>query len=135
MTTVTRQSGFALLELIFAFSIVTVGMFGVLQMYHLGLGKLHATNERAMALEAVQNELETLIAQPFESLEVTTGRPFMTKARAFERLVRAEGVVAIEDSADAPGLKTITVRLSWTGENARRITKELVTMAADGGLQ
>lgn len=122
--------GFALLELIFALFIVTAGMFGVIQMYLLGLDKTKALSEYTLAMEAVQNEMETLRAMPPGSLVPVSKGEFMTRPRALDDLMNAQGTVSIEKVKGTPGLKEISVRLVWTGEKGRRIEKGLTTLVA-----
>ena len=123
--------GFTLLELTCALFILTFGMFGVIQMYHLGMAKTRVLNEYTQAMEALQNELETLRALPFESLRNVKHGPFVTQPRVLRRLVNARPRTTIRDYPESGGaLKEVRVTLKWTSENGRTITKRLVTLIA-----
>ena len=129
-----NQSGVTLLELIAALFVLTVGMFGVIQMYHYGLGKMHALNESAVAMEAVQNEIETLRSLPYSQLRNTDSGHFVSETPALARLVNATPRVRINDSSQgAKRLKEVTVSIKWTGENGRTIEKKVTTLIRDRG--
>ena len=129
---VKNQSGVTLIELTAALFVLTVGMFGVIQMYHYGLGKMHAVNESALAMEAVQNEIETLRSLPFSQLRNTDSGHFVSETPALSRLVNATPSVTIQDFAGGPKrLKEVTVSVKWSGENGRTIEKKVTTLIGD----
>lgn len=121
------ELGSALIELTCALFVVTLGVLGVLQMYSVGMDKTNAVNEYAIALRAVDNELETLRTLPFE--ELSNGKhPFRSRTPELERLVRAAGTVTVTDYPGVQGLKEVHVFLRWTGEHGRIIEKQLTTL-------
>jgi len=112
--------------------VLTVGMFGVIQMYHFGLDKMHALNETTVAFQALQNEIETLRSAPFSELRNTDKGRFVSKTPALSRLANVKSTVTITDYSDSPRrLKRITARITWTGENGRTIQKTVTTLIAD----
>lgn len=126
------QSGVTLLELTAALFVLTVGMFGVIRMYHFGLNKMHALNESAVATEAIQNEVETLRSLPFSELRNTKRGHFVSETPALSRLVNATPSVTISDFPGGPRrLKEVTVSIKWTGENGRTIQKKVTTLVRD----
>ncbi len=129
-----RRDGFALIELITALFILTIGMFGVIQMYHFGLAKMQAMNESAVAIRAVRNEVETLRAIPFDKLQNVEAAPFRSETPAMAELVNVVPAVAIKDyDGRAKRLKEVTVAITWTGEHGRTIKKSVTTLVADKG--
>ena len=127
-----NESGVTLIELTAALFVLIVGMFGVIQMYHYGLGKMHALNESAVAMEAVQNEIETLRSLPFSQLRNTDSGRFVSETPALSSLVNATPSVTIKDCGGEPkGLKEVTVSVRWTGENGRTIEKKVTTLIGD----
>jgi len=127
-----NQSGMSLIELTAALFVLTVGMFGVIQMYHFGLNKMHALNETTVAMHAIQNEIETLRSLPFPELHNTDKGSFVSETPELSRLVNAKPNVTITDYAEASKrLKHITVSITWTGENGRTIQKSVTTLIAD----
>ncbi|HIJ65943.1 MAG TPA: hypothetical protein HPP77_08315, partial [Candidatus Hydrogenedentes bacterium] len=143
-------AGIALVELITAFFVLTLGLFGAIRMYHFCLDKTRAVHEAKTVMRALNNEIEHLRALPFADLENGQATSFRSETPGVEALVNASTTVAIEDYASPgaqpapvagvsdkrspmPGLKRATVRIRWTGENGRTITKELVTLIADKG--
>ena len=128
------QRGFTLLELVTALFVLTVGLLGVITMYHFGIGKLRYLNENAVALRAVQNEIEALRAKSFEAVEPVAGGSFISETPEARRLTGARASVTIADYPDAEGeLKEITARLTWRGDQGRQITKTATTLIANTG--
>jgi Tfp pilus assembly protein PilV len=122
----------SLIELTAALFVLTVGMFGVIQMYHFGLDKMHALNETTIAIHAIQNEIETLRSQPFSELHNTDKAQFVSETPALSRLVNAEPNVTITDYGEASKrLKHVTVSIRWIGENGRTIQKTATTLITD----
>jgi len=125
------RAGFSLFELTCALFVITAGIFGVIQLYTLGLNKTKAANEYAIARTAIDNELEPLRAFPFDELKCGTAESFRSRTPALEKLVNAKGIVVITDRAgDTRGLKEIEVILRWKGEYGRIIEKSMTTLIA-----
>ncbi len=129
-----NQKGFSLIELSAALFILTVGLFGVIQMYHFGLDKLNAVREFTLATQAIQNEIETLRTMPFSSLENGERQGFIAAVPELETLVQVSPTVSIRDFIEGRGeVKEVTVRIKWIGEHGRVIEKSLTTLIADKG--
>lgn len=125
------RQGFMLIELVVALFILAVGLFGVIEIFHFGLGKLHATQESRIAMRAVQNEIETLRGMPFDELAAAEDAPFVSETPEMERLVNVRAGVTIRDYPEGEGkLREVTVTVVWTGEKGRRIEKRLTTLVA-----
>lgn len=130
------NAGFSLLELTAAIFVLTVGMFGAVQMYHVGVSKAGAVREAATAATAIDNELETLRATPFEALENGEHGQFVSETPALNSLFKAQPKVLIADyDAEHPDLKRVTVSVRWVGEHGRGIEKGVTTLIADKGRQ
>jgi len=126
--------GFTLLELACALFILTGGLFGVITMYHFGISKTRAINEYAIAMRAIENEVETLRAHPFSELADVEGGPFITEPNELDMLVNARPTVTVRDDFEGlSGLKRVIVTIAWTGENGRTIRKSITTLIADKG--
>lgn len=128
----TRRIGIAMLEVIVALTILTGAVFATIGLYTAGLNKLRATGETAIALEALQNELETLRTLPFGELATGEQLPFRSVTPGLDRLVGAAGAVDILET-DTDGLRQVTVRVRWRGEHGRSIEKSATTLVADKG--
>ena len=125
-----RKAGFTLVELTCALFVISVGLFGVIHIYMRGMEKMNAINEYETALCALNNEMETLRATPWDSLEPGEGLPFQSETPDMERLHLAEARTCIAVESGSAVLKRVTVRICWTGEHGRRIEKELTTLIA-----
>lgn len=129
-----QRSGYSLIELMVAIFILSVGLMGVLQTYHLGLDRIRTLREYAIARQAVQNEIETLRALPFDALTDRAKASFVSSALDLDKLVNATPVVTIKPGADpALRLKKVSVAIRWTGENGRTLREGVVTLIADKG--
>jgi len=128
------RAGTTLIELVAALFVITIGLFGVIEMYHFGINKMQALNEYKIALRAVQNEIETLRALPFSELRNTDDGDFRSETPEVATLVNAMPAVTITDYAGTESrLKHVAVSLKWTGEHGRTIEKKVTTLIADKG--
>ncbi|MCP4645744.1 MAG: hypothetical protein GY851_35190 [bacterium] len=128
------RAGVSLLEMVTAIFVLTVGVLGVVQMFHYGIDKTHTVHEANLATRALRNEIETLRAVPFRELTDTENAPFRSVTPELAKLMNATPAVTIEsDPGGTLGLKQITVSLAWTGEHGRTVRKQLVTLVADRG--
>lgn len=128
------RTGFSLIELTCALFIITVGVFGVFQMYSIALDKTRALKEYAVAQTALLNEIETLRSMPFDQLTDTDNGPFHSVTPEIKRLMKVQSVVTITDrSQNNRGLKEVQVTVRWIGEHGRRIEKRLTTLIANKG--
>ena len=135
MTDIKNNRGASLLELTCALFLVTVGAFGALHMYLIGIDKAKGVQEYEIAMQALNNEIESLRAVDFEELKAGTGLPFLSDTPALDRLVNVERNTVIVDKAEETrGLKQVRVRIRWTGEYGRRIEKNLTTLIAKKGV-
>ena len=128
------RAGTTLIELVAALFVITIGLFGVIEMYHFGIDKMHALNEYKIAMRAVQNEIETLRALPFSELRNTDDGDFRSETPEVATLVNATPEVIITDYTGTENrLKHVEVSLKWTGEHGRTIEKRVTTLIADKG--
>ncbi len=124
-----RHRGSAHIEMLCALFVITVGALGAIQMHVRGMDGTKAVNEYGIALRALNNELETLRATPFNALE-NGHHPFRSQTPELERLVRPKAVCSIKDCTGVPELKEVQVSLRWTGGHGRLIEKQLTTLIA-----
>ncbi|MCC6154634.1 MAG: hypothetical protein IT367_12785 [Candidatus Hydrogenedentes bacterium] len=127
----SAREGFSLIEITAALFILIVGLFGVFQLFHFGLGKLRVIDESAIAQQAVQNELETLRAMPFAQLQ-DGEHAFVTQDPALDSLVKANGTITIA-SAEISGLKRVDIALRWVTQNGRVAERSVTTLIGDKG--
>ena len=129
-----HAAGFSLLELTAALFVITVGLFGAMQMYFHGAAKLRAVNQSALAMRSVENELETLRALPFDELDDATERSFVTDTSEIVELLGAQASVTIQDYDETTlPLKQISAIVEWRGENGRLIRKSVTTLVGKRG--
>lgn len=95
------------------------------------MSKVALVDEYGLARMAVQNEMETLRALPFDALEPGERNHFTGDVPAAQLPGALPRVVV--QPADLPGLKEVSVTLSWRGENGRRVERSLTTFIADSG--
>lgn len=131
-----RRRGFALLEASTALFIVVTGLFGAFQMFQYGVDKVRVTGEYAIAGRVIENELETLRAQPFDSLEAGSDRRFLSISPELDRLPAVRTHTAIRlDTALPSRLKEISIVVHWRTEHGRRAERRLTTLVARSGAE
>ena len=126
----SSNHGAALFELTCAIFIVTVGVFGALQMQLHTMDKLHALQDYAVAERVLSNEIETLRAMQFDALAPGAGLPLRSDTPLLAKLEEATASVDILPHDDLPGLWEVRVHVTWTIEHRRRVTKEVTTLIA-----
>ena len=125
------MAGFSLVELMCAIFVVTAGGFGALQLYMTAIERTGATHDYTLVNRALVNEIETRRALPFDALLAGEGQAFLSAGPVLEGLDEPEATVSVVDrSPGTAGLKEVRVRIEWTMEHRRRVTKELVTLIA-----
>jgi len=127
-----RNAGFTVLELTAAIFVMTVGLAGVAQLCRFGLDRMRIMEEQAIAVQAMQNEMESLRSMPFSAL--TDGaHSFVSTAATLERLgplVEARVTIAPVPGVSAP-LKEVTASVVWRTGNARRAERSITTLIAE----
>lgn len=129
----TDAEGTTHLELLAAIFVISVGLFGVFQLFRFCLDRTTAINEANTAVRAIQNEIETLRATPFEQL-VPGEREFQSRTPELDRLAHVSARViirAVPEHVDS--LRRVSADIAWSGENGRRIQKSMTTIIGDQG--
>jgi hypothetical protein len=94
---------------------------------------MHAMNENAIAMRALQNEIETLRSLPFDELTEVRAAPFRSVTPEVSKLVNARAVVTVRPDREYARLRRVTASIAWSGEYGRTIRKGLTTLIADKG--
>ena len=125
----SHAAGVSLLEIVAALFVFSVGLLGSLKMYDVMLDKVRAMRENDIAVCALQNEMETLRAMPFEALAERTGAPFVSHTPDMEQLVQVLPTVDVRPYGQpALALKEVRISVRWRGDNGRVIEKTLSTL-------
>ena len=87
--TMRRESraGMALLEIVTALTIISVGLLGVVQMYQVGIDQIRQSQRRMAALRAMDDEIEILRALPVAERPTGESVPWYTHPPGFDLLV------------------------------------------------
>jgi type II secretory pathway pseudopilin PulG len=126
------NGGFLMIELVAALAVLTIGLLGVVQTYHFGMDKIRTMRESAIALRAVQNEIETLRALPFANLVDVENGPFVSQTPDLEQLVKATPALTIRPYSDPRlRLKEVAACVRWVGDNGRIMQRAATTLMAD----
>jgi Tfp pilus assembly protein PilV len=125
-----KNNGYIYTELCAAIFVLSVGLLGAFQVFRICLDQTKVMNESAIAMRAIQNEVETLRALPFQELSPGTV-PFRSDASELTKLVRASATVnvsAAEGLSDA--LRQVDVSVSWASASARTVKRSVTTLIA-----
>ncbi|HRI87117.1 MAG TPA: hypothetical protein PLJ47_03070 [Candidatus Hydrogenedentes bacterium] len=120
-----------MVELSAAIFVLTLGLLGVAKLCQFGLDRLRWLEEQSIAVQAVQNEIETLRALPFERLAAGE-HDFVSVSPSLLRLSdRYEARVLISEYPHAAQVKEVTASIIWLTENARRTERTVTTLIAE----
>ncbi len=127
----SRQGGYLLLEALVAFGILAVGVFALFSVHSAGRTAARSLSRRDAALEIANGVIEKLRATP--RLADAADQPYALAAPWTNALPGAQCFVTVADyRADAPGLKRVTVRVSWPGRGRGKRSAVLETLIAAG---
>lgn len=126
-----RQRGATLLEIICSLTLLSLGVFASMQVFHQSAQHTLFLAQEQRALRILENEIERLRALPFAELPVAEEIPLRAGAEELAPLAEARGSVTISDAPAVPGLHEVRVELSWRGPQARRISRSLSTQIAE----
>jgi prepilin-type N-terminal cleavage/methylation domain-containing protein len=128
------QSGFTLLEVLIAISILTVGLLGVASMQISAISGNFFSDNTTTALCLAEDKMEDLMGKNFDDVDLVdttaanNGNLDSISTVDFEETVNADGQVGaggeyrriwnIANSTD-PQMKTVTVVVTWQGDSHR----------------
>lgn len=128
---VRHNRGFSLLELTCAIFVVTVAGFGSIQLYSVGMDKIIMMREYDVATSELRNEVERLRSLSFDA--VADGMAVSPPSAAMATL--SEPLLTVAATERSPGLKAVEVSLAWKSRGGRTITRKLMTLIADHGVE
>jgi Tfp pilus assembly protein PilV len=126
----TGRRGATLVEAMCATFILTIGVFGAIDMYIRAMDETKAVAEHGAVMRALSNEIETLRAAPFAELR-EGAEPFRSQTPEIDHVKDAVGTVRIAPEEGVPGLMQVCATLRWRGEHGRAIEKSLTTLIAE----
>ncbi len=126
------RDGFGLIELVGALFVIAVGLLGTVTLFHFGVGQIGYVRECSVVRQAMQDEIETLRAKPFDQLIDQEAGPFTEAPFGLENVVNAQSTLSIRPDADGiPGLKEVEVAIRWTTSGGRTVDKRIATCIAE----
>ena len=111
-----NQSGFTLLEVLIAISILTVGLLGVAQMQIMGIQANYFSGNTTAALTLSEEKMEDLLGKSYSDAELTNGNHPDTN-NPIDETSQAGGVYTrmwtVTDNTPITDTKTVTVSVGW----------------------
>jgi type IV pilus assembly protein PilV len=111
-----NQSGFTLLEVLIAISILTVGLLGVAQMQIMGIRGNSFSGNTTAALTLAEEKMEDLLGKSYTDAELTNGNN-PDANNPIDETGQAGGIYSrmwtVTDDTPIIGTKTVTVSVSW----------------------
>ena len=111
-----NQSGFTLVEVLIAVSILTVGLLGVAQMQIMGIRGNYFSGNTTAALTLAEEKMEDLLGKSYSDTDLTSGNhpdpdnPIDETGQAGDIYSR---MWTVTDDTPIIGTKTVTVSVSW----------------------
>ena len=134
ITTINKQDGFSLLEVLIALVILAIGLLAVAQMQITAIKGNAFGSGMTSASSLAANTLERLMALPYDDVQLTTyGNWLPDNITGVEGGVNNAGYVReyqVEDNTPPRlgiQMKQITVRVVWTDSNGRPRNVTMVT--------
>jgi len=111
-----NQSGFTLLEVLIAISILTVGLLGVAQMQIMGIKGNYFSGNTTTALTLAEEKMEDLLGKSYSDAELTNGNHPDTN-NPIDETGQAGGTYSrmwiVTDNTPITDTKTVMVNVSW----------------------
>jgi len=123
----SNLSGFSLIELMVAVSILALAIFGIFHAYSAGFMGMADAKDITMATNYAREKMEEIKNKPFGKIEPESPADIHTDVPGtkFQRKVKVD---EIED-----GLKKVTTTVSWTNRNEQPKTVTLETLIYNSG--
>lgn len=123
MSLLLRQSGFTLLEMVFAMALFAIGLLGVCQMTSGLMSNNAAARNRADATRLAQSTLETLGQVGYSEIAGSMEKDFDAAGVPGGGVFQREVTVA---EKAAPARKEVTVTISWRYRGAHRVVLKTI---------
>ena len=111
-----NQSGFTLLEVLIAISILTVGLLGVAQMQIMGIKGNYFSGNTTTVLALAEEKMEDLLGKSYSDAELTNGNHPDTN-NPIDETGQAGGIYTrmwtVTDNTPITDTKTVMVNVSW----------------------
>lgn len=112
---------FSLMELITAIFIFSVGMMAVFGIFYKCVNSARQMYHYQLAGEIVQSEIEYLRNLDYSQVKNCKVASFLGPMPDLQKLKNSSGKLTIDDYMD-PGIKKVTVSVSWSEEKLERST-------------
>ena len=111
-----NQSGFTLLEVLIAISILTVGLLGVAQMQIMGIRGNYFSGNTTTVLTLAEEKMEDLLGRSYSDTDLTSGN-HPDPDNPIDETGQAGGIYSrmwtVIDNTPIADTKTVTVNVSW----------------------
>ena len=111
-----NQSGFTLLEVLIAISILTVGLLGVAQMQIMGIRGNYFSGNTTAALSLAEEKMEDLLGKSYTDAELASGNN-PDANNPIDETGQAGGIYSrmwtVTDNTPIIDTKEVTVSVSW----------------------
>ena len=111
-----NHSGFTLLEVLIAISILTVGLLGVAQMQIMGIRGNYFSGNTTTVLTLAEEKMEDLLGKSYSDTDLTNGN-HPDPDNPIDEAGQAGGIYSrmwtVTDDTPIIGTKTVTVSVSW----------------------
>lgn len=109
-----RQRGSIVVEVVVAVAVLGVAIVGIARLQWLIQRQQRAIQERRVARDEALNQLESLLAEPWERVTAEVAGERTLSSVAQHHLRDAAITYTVEPTSDGPPAKTLSAEISWT---------------------
>jgi hypothetical protein len=120
----SRRSALTIMEITFAFALLSVVLVASLQMVSLATGRQRESGRRELALQAAQGLLEQAGNIPWEQFTVGATDQFTIPSALEARLPNVKRTITVTPETD-PTAKRVAVVVEWTTDGGTPSTVQL----------
>lgn len=129
------ERGFSMIELMVALFVTTLGTLAVLSLIVSSQGAASRAADQVTAVNAARQEIEIIRGISSQRLTNRTDAPLIGSVPQLQNLTGGHGYLTISDYPSLPGVKLLTVRVTWTTRpSSSTKTYTATTLAAPNGI-
>lgn len=130
----SSQKGVTLIELLISIAVIGIAIISIYLALIYGIKVSQKAKYLSLSYQIANTEIETIRNTPFSNLINQTNGAMLSNSTAnLAKLKNGQGTLTISDYNSDSKIKEITVKITWTENNATKTT-QISTLATEGGI-